>query len=104
MVVKLNKASEPAVFDTGRNASAAPSVHAPAPVPTVADVDPAAAKIYGFARYGGPITAAHPTARPQGVAEAAEQIREVATLAARYAEAGKPRIARDLLRDATDSL
>lgn len=64
------------------------------------DVDPSQGQIYGFARFGGPIGAANPKPRPEGVQEAADQIRDLAELAVRYAEAGKPRIAEDVMREA----
>lgn len=59
----------------------------------------------GLSRYGGPIALGQ-SGRPPPVSvdDATQRIRDLTELAQRYAAAGKPRIARDLLRTAKQAL
>jgi len=60
---------------------------------------------FGFARYGGILSLGEtPKATPKSVAEGVRVVKDLAGLAVKYAQAGKPRIAEDVMRDAKDSL
>lgn len=68
-------------------------------------VDPGAAPKFGFARYGGTLTVGEtPKTTPQSAAEGAQVVKDLASLAVKYAQAGKHRIAEDVMRDARGSL
>lgn len=83
----------------------AASIAAPAAVATASAVPPGAAQQFGFARYGGSLrVGGTPAPTPSSVAEGAKSVEDLASLAVKYAKAGKPRIARDVLRDARESL
>ncbi len=73
------------------------------PAPTTPD--PAAQKQFGFARYGGSLkVGGTPLATPASMADGVQHVRDLAGLAVEYARAGKHRIARDVIRDARESL
>lgn len=66
---------------------------------------PAAAERLGVHRYGGSLAlGGTPAPAPHTVAEAARQVEDLASLAVRYAQAGKHRIAGDVLREGREAL
>lgn len=109
-MIKLSNHKPVDVASQAQQAGGAPttvaSPAAAAQAPAAAGAPPAAAqKQFGFARYGGSLKlGGTPHATPASVAEGVKNVQDLASLAVQYARAGKHRIARDVVRDARDSL
>lgn len=85
--------------------AAAPAASAPVTSPAATAPSSAAAKQFGFVRYGGSLKlGGTPQPTPASVADGVQHVKGLADLAVAYARAGKHRLAGDVMRDARQSL